>query len=454
MSPLRLVAPLALMFLLSPSLAAQTMPARLSDSTFWALFRGLSEITGGFASENFTSNESGAAWIVPPIRAQVPAGRAYLGVGPEQNFTYIVALRPSIAFLLDIRAQAALQHLLYKALFELAPDRSTFLSLLFARSPVRGVDSTTPVGELIDAYRAATPSLARFDSTLHRVLDHLARHHGFALTEAEQEDINHVFQIAFLAGPRLSYNAGRLIPKRVTDAEGMSRLRLQVRRQGARLDTTWYLVTPTLHGWLDSVPVSTLWNDPVRSSAPLVPPPDDTSSGASRGASVAGSAAGSDLAAPPTSGVDFAALMVQEDSLGTAHSFLASEAHYRQVRDLHLRNVIVPVVGDFAGATALRGIGEQLHAWQTPVGAFYTSNVEEYLYAGGSWGRFYDNVATLPHDDQSLFIRAFLGGRIRARRSQPGVRVDLALGGIAALLEAFRQGRIETYADLIPLSGQ
>ena len=49
-------------------------------------------------------------------------------MGPEQNFTYIAKIRPRIAFIVDIRRQAIIQHLMYKAVFHLSPDRVQFLS--------------------------------------------------------------------------------------------------------------------------------------------------------------------------------------------------------------------------------------------------------------------------------------------------------------------------------------
>ena len=68
----------------------------------------------------------------------------YLGVGPEQNFTYITAVRPRMAFILDIRRGNLQEHLLYKALFELSADRAEFLSRLFSRPRAAGLttDST------------------------------------------------------------------------------------------------------------------------------------------------------------------------------------------------------------------------------------------------------------------------------------------------------------------------
>ena len=41
--------------------------------------------------------------------------------------------RPKMAFLFDIRRQALLQHQMFKAMFELAPDRADFISMLFSK---------------------------------------------------------------------------------------------------------------------------------------------------------------------------------------------------------------------------------------------------------------------------------------------------------------------------------
>ena len=44
------------------------------------------------------------------LRATGVQGGVYLGVGPEQNLTYIAAICPAMAFIVDIRRQAAMQH--------------------------------------------------------------------------------------------------------------------------------------------------------------------------------------------------------------------------------------------------------------------------------------------------------------------------------------------------------
>ncbi|HMY75451.1 MAG TPA: hypothetical protein PLQ88_26770, partial [Blastocatellia bacterium] len=107
--------------------------AGLTAAEFSKLSRDLSEEGGYFRSENFTSNETPYLHVVDKLKELGATGGAYLGVGPEQNYTYIAKIRPQIAFLLDIRRQAIIQHLMYKAVFHHSPTRAQFLAMLFSR---------------------------------------------------------------------------------------------------------------------------------------------------------------------------------------------------------------------------------------------------------------------------------------------------------------------------------
>jgi len=114
---------------------AQRVPERLADSTFWRLMTDYSEPWGTFRSENFVSNESSLQWVIPELTRIVKPGGVYLGVAPDHNFNLITALHPAIAFIVDIRHQNAVQHLMYKALIETSNTRAEFLAKLFARAP-------------------------------------------------------------------------------------------------------------------------------------------------------------------------------------------------------------------------------------------------------------------------------------------------------------------------------
>src|SRR5205814_2337742 len=103
-------------------------------------------------------------------------------------------------------------------------------------------------------------------------------------------------------------------------------------------------------------------------------------------------------------------LMTMDDGTGKNRSYLGSEENYRMVRDMEMKNLIVPLVGDFGGPKAIRTIGQYLKDHDAKVTAFYLSNVEQYLFQDSSWRRFYANVATLPMDSTSQFIRTVNGG--------------------------------------------
>jgi hypothetical protein len=107
-----------------------------------------------------------------------------------------------------------------------------------------------------------------------------------------------------------------------------------------------------------------------------------------------------------STGGSYAAIVSAIDrATGTERSYLATEANFKLVKTLQGKNLVVPVVGDFAGPKALRAVGEFLKDRGAVVSAFYVSNVEMYLQRNGVWPKFCANVAALPLDAASLFVR-------------------------------------------------
>ena len=102
-------------------------------STFASQIAALSERAGYFDTDNLISNERSYLQVLPDLRRAGFQGGAYVGVGPDQNFSYIAAARPSIAFILDVRRDNLLLHLLFKSLFQLARSRVEYLALLLGR---------------------------------------------------------------------------------------------------------------------------------------------------------------------------------------------------------------------------------------------------------------------------------------------------------------------------------
>jgi hypothetical protein len=112
------------------------------------------------------------------------------------------------------------------------------------------------------------------------------------------------------------------------------------------------------------------------------------------------------------------------------------------VKSLHEKNLIVPVSGDFGGPKALRAIGDYVRRHGSTISAYYVSNVEQYLFQDGKADAFYRNVATLPLDARSVFIRPYA-----LRRGSSAVR---PLCPIKEFLAVFDAGRI--YSNNVALS--
>ncbi len=139
----------------APAASAQ----RLSDTSFAALVARLSEPGGYFDSDNIITNEASYLQVASQLKKVGPRGGAYIGVGPDQNFSYVALVKPSIAFMLDIRRDNMLEHLLFKSLFEMSRNRMEYLCLLFGKPVPTDVRTWTgrQIG-LIVAYLNQTPT--------------------------------------------------------------------------------------------------------------------------------------------------------------------------------------------------------------------------------------------------------------------------------------------------------
>jgi hypothetical protein len=308
--------------------AKPTLPDRLSDDEFWKLSAQLSEPNGSFRSDNLLSNEVWLQYVIPDLLNVAKQGRVYMGVGPEQNFTYITALKPQMAVIVDIRRGNLDLHLMYKALFESSADRPEFLSKLFARKRPDGLTAQTNVRDLFAAYANVQPDEEYGKQTFNAMVDWLKTKHHFALAQEDVDGMLYVYQFFEQYGPELTY-------------------------------------------WMSG------------------------GFGGGRGGG----------RNSPT----YADLMVSTDEAGNLRSFLATEENYNFMKQLETRNMLLPVVGNFAGPKALRSVGAWLKDHNGVVSAFYLSNVEQYLQMDGIWNDFCANAATLPIDASSQFIRSYRG---------------------------------------------
>jgi hypothetical protein len=184
-----------------------TQAPGLTDSAWVALVARLSESGGYFDSDNLISNESSYLHVLGAMRKLGVSGGAYVGVGPDQNFSYIAQVRPRIAFIVDIRRDNLLQHLLFKSLFEMARNRAEYLALLTGRSVPNDMRwNRRSINEVVDFIEKAPPDPDQFETTRAMVRARIKRY-GIPVSTAELETISRIHQAFFDAGLQLRFTS-------------------------------------------------------------------------------------------------------------------------------------------------------------------------------------------------------------------------------------------------------
>lgn len=355
----------AVLFTVPSYEAADTLPHEISDDAYWKMISDYSEDSGSFRFE-YMSNELQFQYVIPRLKENRKPGGAYVGVGPEQNFTYIAALQPKIAFICDIRRQNMVEHLIYKTIFEMSSDRVDFLSRLFSRKPAAGLNEKSSAKQLFQAFRAASPDPDMYRQNLEAIKNRLMKGHRFPLSRTDQESVDFIYKIFFDTENVFGYSA-------------------------------------SIFGGF---------------------------------------------------GATYAELMTATDEQGQSRSYLATEENFQIVRDLERRNLVIPVVGDFAGPKSLRAVGHYLKEHGATLTAFYTSNVEQYLFEqGDDWRHFLANIAVFPLDPSSTFIRSshYSFGEPSRRQFNRGRFIQL-LSSMTEVEKAFGGGQLTSYEDLIRMS--
>ena len=203
-----------------------------------------SEPEGYFDSDNFISNETSYLHVIPDLRQRVKPGGIYLGVGPDQNLSYIVHTRPSLAIITDIRRQNMLQHLLFKALFVMSSNRVEYLSLLFSKEtpPVKPGASFE---DLLAAVRRAPSSEKLFQRNLAAVKDLLTRKYRLKLTTDDISKVDYIYRTFWEEGLDLRFSSlGR---GNALNYPTFEEILLETDRQGRQQN---YLSSEELFQWL------------------------------------------------------------------------------------------------------------------------------------------------------------------------------------------------------------
>ena len=344
-----------------PAVHAGQRSGTSAPAPFAARVAALSEPAGYFDTDNLISNERSYLQILPALERQTARGGIYIGVGPDQNFSYIAALRPSLAILLDIRRDNLLLHLLFKTLFAEARTRVEYLALLLGRPVPRDVDAwrDASLDRLLSAMEAS-PDRGAIDGLRARLDRRLVRF-GVPLSPEDLATIDRFHRRFIDAGLELRFQSyGR----------------------------------------------------------------------------------------PPQSGYpSYRDLLVETDAQGRQRNYLASEESFQFLKSLHARDQIVPVVGDVSGSSAMAAVARLVRERGERLSAFYTSNVEDYLFRDGRFPKFVQNLGGIPHDDRSVVIRSIFSRWLSGAR--PGDLSTSRLQRVDELLAEVARGRVQSYQDLV-----
>jgi hypothetical protein len=332
-----------------------------APTPFASRIASLSEQGGYFDTDNLISNERSYLQVLPDLRRENIRGGAYIGVGPDTNFSYLAAVRPEIAFILDIRRDNLLLHLLFKALFELSATRIDYLSHLLGRPvpPAGNRLQDAPIDRLVTYFDRAPLDAAARRALRARIEASITRT-GVPVSPEDLATIARFHQRFIEAGLDLRFNStGR----------------------------------------------------PPRADYPT-----------------------------------YRDLLLETDAAGQPGSYLASEESFQFLKTLQSRHLVIPVIGDLAGPSAMTAIGKLLASRNERLSVFYTSNVEFYLYGDGTFPRFITNLRQIPRTKNSVIIRAVFSRYMPSRR--PGDGSSTQLHRIEDLVFGAAHGKFRSYADI------
>lgn len=345
---------------------AQSAPLVGNQADFAQLSQRLSERAGYFGSDNLVSNELSYQHVLGKLGEMELRGGVYLGVGPDQNYTYIAQIQPRLAIMVDVRRDAMLQHLLFKALFMMSRSRVEYLSLLFGRPLPKESRQwqDRPIRDLVD-YFDRTP------------LD-----------------------------PKIAEKTLQEVRKRLTGL-------------GLALSPRDFETVQEIYGAFSNDCLEVRYTIRDRPTGRFFPAYRD--------------------------------ILLEKDLAGQHRNYLASEATYRVLKEMHDQHRIIPITGDLSGQQALRAVGDYLREIGEKVTAFYVSNVEFYLWRQDAMTRWVENLKALPIDERSVIIRSYFNyayyTSVHPQTIDNHFSVQI-LQTIASLIADYEQGGYGSYYDL------
>ena len=186
----------------------------LATGDFPRLIEKISEPGGFFDTDNLISNEASYLHVLGRLRKMGVEGGAYIGVGPDQNFSYIAQIRPKIAYIVDIRRDNVLEHLLFKALFAASRNRVEYLFNLVGRTvpPQSEKWNERTINDVIALVDSVPADRARFEALHSTVLEKI-KSFGLPLTDVERSTITRIHQAFFASGLDLRFTSRSRPPR-------------------------------------------------------------------------------------------------------------------------------------------------------------------------------------------------------------------------------------------------
>jgi hypothetical protein len=347
-----------------PKPAPLTLPEKLSAAEFTKIIQDFSEEGGEFHSDNLISNETTNLQMADQLKALHTPGGAYIGVGAEQNFNFIALTKPRIAFIVDVRRLAVVQHLIYKALFQLSPTRGEFLARLLSRPLGKTPAPNANLNDLVTYLSTAVADEKFYAANVAEIRKLIKNDFQFTLTAQENQGIDYVMGEFKTNGLDLAY--------KLKTGGGM---------RGGMFPS-------------------------------------------------------------------FKEILTQTDLHGQQSTFLARDENYNFVRELQLKNLIIPITGNFAGTKAFAAVNDYLRKNNLTIATMYTSNVEQYLFQYHVFEGFAENVKRLPTNEKSLFIRT-ISSRTRHPARVSGVMFTTLMQRIPLFLEDYKAEKYTTYDNLV-----
>jgi len=346
------------------SASAPRAQASRNHEHFLQLINQLSEPGGFFDSDNLISNETSYLHVLGKMREMGIQGGVYVGVGPDQNFSYIARVRPQMVFIIDIRRDNLLQQLMFKSLFSRAHSRIEYLCLLFGKPyPKNKGWEQRSLKELIDYIDNTSSNQKLFDKTLAEV-GRDAKRYDKDLTSNDLEVMARVQRAFFGAGLDIRYSTHFRPPRSIY----------------------------------------------------------------------------------PT----FRELLLAEDLSGKIGNYLGAEDDFHFIKKLEDQDLVIPIVGDLSGPRAVKALGAYIESLKQHVSAFYVSNVEFYLSREGTFGKFAENLKSLPIDDHSVIIRSYFNFYAPPHpQSIPGHFSTQLLEKISDLIQQCDSGGCESYSEIV-----